>query len=164
MAEFWDLYDKNRNKLGRLHERGLPISSGEYHIAVEIWVKNNRNQVLLTQRHPDKMWGSYWESTLGSVIAGEDSLTGARRELVEETGIEIADEQITFLGAMTTKDWIVDTYIVTLDTPSYNVKFLDGEVVDAKWVDIHEFEGMCSVNVIVPATIDRFKLYRDRLF
>ena len=56
MAEFWDLYDKNRNKLGRLHERGLPINSGEYHLAVEVWVKNNRNQVLLTQRHPDKEW------------------------------------------------------------------------------------------------------------
>ncbi len=86
------------------------------------------------------------------------------RELAEETGIRIADEQITFLGTMTTKDWIIDTYIVTLDTPSYNLIFQDGEVVNAKWVDIYEFEDMCSKNVIVPATIDRFKLYRDRLF
>lgn len=163
MAEFWDLYDINKNKLGRLHERGLPLNSGEYHLAVEIWVTNSNNQILLTQRHPDKPWGSYWECTVGSVIAGEDSLSGAIRELIEETGIKIIDKQIVFLGAMTTQDWIVDTYIVKLDTPTYNLKLQDGEVINAKWVNIYEFEDMCSKQVIVPATINRFNLYRDKI-
>lgn len=163
MPELWDLYDINKNKLGRLHERGLPLNSGEYHLAVEIWVKNSNNQILLTQRHPDKPWGSYWESTVGSVIAGEDSLTGAKRELTEETGIKIIDTQIVLLGAMTTQDWIVDTYIVKLDTPTCNLKLQDGEVVNAKWVNLYEFEDMCSKKVIVPATIKRFNLYRDKL-
>jgi len=163
MAEFWDLYDINRNMLGRLHERSLPLNSGEYHLAVEIWVKNSNNQILLTQRHPDKPWGSYWECTVGSVIAGEDSLSGAKRELIEETGIKIIDKQIVFLGTMTTKDWIIDTYIVKLDTPTYNLKLQDKEVINAKWVDIFEFEDMCSKQTIVPATINRFKLYRDKI-
>lgn len=103
------------------------------------------------------------ESTLGSVIAGEDSLSGAKRELIEETGIEIINNQIVFLGAMTTKDWIVDTYIVKLDTPIYNLKLQDEEVINAKWVDIYVFEDMCSKQVIVPATINRFNLYRDKI-
>lgn len=163
MAEFWDLYDIDKNKLGRLHERGLPLSRGEYHLAVEIWVKNCNNQILLTQRHPDKPWGSYWESTVGSVIAGEDSLCGAKRELIEETGIKIIDNQIVFIGAMTTEDWIIDSYIVNLDTSEYNLKLQVGEVIDAKWVDINELEGMCSKQVIVPATVTRFNLYRDKI-
>jgi len=163
MAELWDLYDVNKNKLGRLHERGLPINSGEYHLAVEIWVKNSNNQILLTQRHPEKPWGTYWECTVGSVIAGEDSLSGAKRELIEETGIKIIDKQIVFLGTMTTKDWIIDTYIVKLDTPTYNLKLQDGEVINAKWIDIYEFEDMCSKQVIVPATINRLNLYRDKI-
>jgi Isopentenyldiphosphate isomerase len=163
MTELWDLYDINRNKLGRLHERGLPLNSGEYHLAVEIWVKNSNNQILLTQRHPDKPWGNYWESTVGSVVAGEDSISGAKRELIEETGIKIMDKQIALLGAMATKDWIIDSYIVKLDTPTYNLKFQDGEVINAKWADIYEFEEMCSKQVVVPATIYRFSLYRDKL-
>jgi 8-oxo-dGTP diphosphatase len=163
MAEFWDLYDINKNKLGRLHERGLPLNSGEYHLAVEIWVKNSINQILLTQRHPEKPWGSYWESTVGSVIAGEDSLSCAKRELIEETGIKIIDKQIVFLGVVTAKDWIIDTYIVKLDTPTYNLKLQDGEVINAKWVDICEFEDMCFKQVIVPATINRFNLYSDKI-
>lgn len=163
MEELWDLYDINRNKLGRLHKRGLPLNSGEYHLAVEIWVKNSDNQILLTQRHPDKPWGGYWESTMGSVIAGEDSISGAKRELVEETGIKNIDKQIVFLGTITTKDWIVDSYIVKLDTPMYDLKLQDGEVINAKWADIYEFEDMCTEKVIVPATINRFNIYRDKL-
>jgi 8-oxo-dGTP pyrophosphatase MutT (NUDIX family) len=163
MAEFWDLYNINKNKLGRLHERGLPLYSGEYHLAVEIWVKNCKNQILLTQRHPDKPWGNYWESTMGSVIAGEDSLSGAKRELIEETGIKFTDTQILFIGTMATEDWIIDTYIVKLDSATYDLKLHDREVINAKWVDIYEFEDMCINKVIVPATIERFNLYRDKL-
>ncbi len=164
MAEIWDLYDINKNMLGRLHERGLPLKSGEYHLAVEIWVKNSSNQILLTQRHPDKLWGSYWESTVGSVIAGENSFSGAKRELLEETGIKIVDKQIEFLGSMTTTDWIVDTYIVKLNMPTCNLKLQNGEVINAKWVDVYEFEEMCSKQVIVPATINRFNLYRNKIY
>lgn len=163
MPELWDIYDINKNRLGRIHERGSPLNSGEYHLAVEIWVRNSNNQILLTQRHPDKPWGNYWECTMGSVIAGEDSLYGAKRELVEETGIDVAEKQIEFMGARTYKDWIVDTYIVKLDTPTYNLKLQDEEVINAKWVDLLEFKEMCSREVIVSGSINRFDLYRDKI-
>jgi 8-oxo-dGTP pyrophosphatase MutT (NUDIX family) len=163
VAEFWDVYDINRNKSGRLHERGLPLNSGEYHLAVEIWVKNSSNLLLMTQRHPDKDWGSYWEPTVGSVIAGEDSLSGAKRELLEETGIKIIDKQLEFLGSTTTADWIVDTYLVILNTPACNLELQSGEVTNAKWVDIFEFEDMRSEQVIVPSTLTRFDLYSDKI-
>lgn len=34
-----------------------------------------------------------WECVGGSVLAGEDSLTGAVREVKEEVGLELAPEQ-----------------------------------------------------------------------
>ena len=37
MAEFWDVYDKDRNKLGKLAQRGVDkLDEGEYHIVVEV--------------------------------------------------------------------------------------------------------------------------------
>lgn len=164
MAEFWDLYDINKNKLGRLHKRGLPLNNGEYHLAVEIWVKNNNDQILLTQRHPDKPWGGYWECTMGSVIAGEDSLSGAKRELFEETGIKIKDSQINFIGTLSTNDWIVDTYIAKLNSLTYDLVLQDGEVIKAKWVDLQGFEDMCKEKIIVPNTINRFNSHRNKIF
>ena len=35
MAEFWDIYDENRNKTGNLAQRdGYEFKDGEYHIVV----------------------------------------------------------------------------------------------------------------------------------
>ena len=36
MIEYWDLYDINRNSLGRKHERGKPMETGTFHIVVNI--------------------------------------------------------------------------------------------------------------------------------
>lgn len=163
MAEFWDLYDANRNKLGRLHERGLSLNAGEYHLVVSIWVINSTNQILLTQRHPDKQWGNYWEVTGGSVIAGEDSHSGAKRELLEETGIGINDKQIAFLGTMTNKDWLTDTYLVNVDVPISQLKLQTDEVIDVKWVDVSEFEDMCCKKTIVPVIINQYNFHKDKM-
>jgi predicted N-acetyltransferase YhbS len=40
--ELWDVYDKNRNKTGKIVERGKPMSQDEYHLVVEIWIKNSK--------------------------------------------------------------------------------------------------------------------------
>lgn len=37
MAEYWDLYDTNRQPLGRTHLRGLPLDKDTYHVVVSVW-------------------------------------------------------------------------------------------------------------------------------
>jgi 8-oxo-dGTP diphosphatase len=163
MVEFWDLYDIDKNKLERLHQRGLPLNSGEYHIVVEIWVINSKHQILLTQRSLDKTWGGYWECTSGAVTAGEDSLVGAKRELLEEIGLEIIDAQMIFLGSLIYRDWFTETYLVKSDVSLSNLTLQDEEVINAKWVDIYEFKDMCSKELIVPHTINRFNFYKHKM-
>jgi serine/threonine-protein kinase len=36
MAELWDILDINRNKTGRLHERGKPMDAGDCHFIVQV--------------------------------------------------------------------------------------------------------------------------------
>ena len=86
MAEYWDIYDADRQKKRGTHLRGKPLADGDYHLVVNIWVYNSRGQVLLTQRHPDIPFGLKWACTGGSAIAGEDTLTAAVRETREEIG------------------------------------------------------------------------------
>ena len=45
---------------------------------------------LLTQRHPDKLYGLVWEMNGGPVLAGEINRKGACRELREEAGLRCA--------------------------------------------------------------------------
>ena len=79
--ELWDVYDKNRNKTGKTHVRGVPMAEGEYHIVTDIWTINLEGKLLLTQRHPDKTFGLWWECTGGSAKVGESSLESVLREL-----------------------------------------------------------------------------------
>jgi len=35
--ELWDIYDKYRHKTGRIHERGIPLKDGDYHLVLHIF-------------------------------------------------------------------------------------------------------------------------------
>ena len=87
MPELWELYDGDKRPTGKTMLRGQSVPEGYWHIVVGIWTITADGRLLLTCRHPDKPWGLQWENTGGSVLAGEDSLHGALRELREETGL-----------------------------------------------------------------------------
>ena len=54
--ELWDLYDENRNLLGKTHVRGVPLQEGEYHLVTDIWMVRPDGKLLITKRHPKKIW------------------------------------------------------------------------------------------------------------
>ena len=87
--ELWDVYDAQGSKTGAVHRRGEPMADGEWHLCVHVWVQNSRGEFLLTRRHPEKSMGGRWESVGGCVVAGEDSLSTALREVAEETGLAL---------------------------------------------------------------------------
>ncbi|MBQ2955107.1 MAG: NUDIX domain-containing protein [Clostridia bacterium] len=144
MAELWDLYDVNRNPLGRTHERGKPIRAGEYHIVVQICVQDAKGRLLMTRRHPDKVDGCKWEVTAGSALAGEDSATGALRELREETGLSVSGERMKPFFSRLGEDYFFDSYLVQLDEDGENVRLTmqEGETTDYIWADYETQEQM----------------------
>ena len=90
MAEYWDVYDKNRKRTGKLHKRGIRMQPGEYNIVCEAWIVSG-NRLLVTQRCKYKNFGGLWECTGGAVKAGESSIDCIKREIKEEIGIDVAD-------------------------------------------------------------------------
>ena len=89
MAELWDILDEDGKATGRLHERGKPMSRGEYHLEVYVWIENDNGEYLISQRSPNKTYPNMWECTGGNAIAGDDSLTTALKEVKEELGITL---------------------------------------------------------------------------
>ena len=70
--------------------------------------------MLLTRRDLRKHFGGLWECTGGSALAGEDSRTAGRRELREETGLDLGGAEPELLGTTVYVDEVVDTYAVRL--------------------------------------------------
>ena len=140
MAESWDVYDENRNKTGALHRRGDPFGPGERHLGVEIWTLDGQGRVLLTRRDLRKHFGGLWECTGGSALAGEDSRTAVRRELREETGLDLGDAEPELLGTTVYEEEFVDTYAVRLPFALADVHLQEGETIDARLASFDEVE------------------------
>lgn len=159
MAELWDIYDINRNKTGKFCERDMqPLKECEFHLVVHGWILNNEGEILLCQRASDRKFPLMWEGIGGSVLAGETSIQGMIREIEEEIGL-IVDEKNAILLHTETRPKFHDIYDVWLFKTNIaidDLKFNDGETINAKWVTKEEFDNMLEANEIV-YTLTYFK-------
>lgn len=150
MYEKLDVYDENRNKTGRIIERkeGEILSSDEYILAIQCWIINSNNEILLTKRKTTKKDGNMWEPTGGLVQSGENSMDGAKRELKEEIGISVDDNDLILLKTNTEKGNVNvfrDVYVINKDIQINHLEFIDSEVSDAKYVTFEEFKNMIDI-------------------
>lgn len=96
--ELWDLYDKNRNLLGKDHIRGEILPDDTYHLVVHVWIQNSKGQYLISQRSASRpMFPLMLECVGGSVLKGESSCQGAVREVKEEVGLDLDIQNGTLL-------------------------------------------------------------------
>jgi hypothetical protein len=47
-AEIWDLYNENRELLGKDHIRGEQLPIDGYHLVVHVWIRNSKGQYLIS--------------------------------------------------------------------------------------------------------------------
>ncbi|UOQ87170.1 NUDIX hydrolase [Gracilibacillus salinarum] len=150
--EIWDIYDQNRKRTGRTHKRGLPMADGDYHIVVSVWIINENGDILLTKRHPDKSHPNLWEGTGGSILAGENSLEGALREVKEEIGVPLSKKNGKLVKS-TRRDGFhdfKDDWLFAENVDIRDVVLQEEEVVDIKWVTRKELKAMYDSHQLVP--------------
>lgn len=97
--ELLDVYDNNGNKTGRTIIRGdkTAILNENEHIAVAvIFIENDNGEFLIQKSSQEK--GGVFSSTGGHVVSGEIPLETIRREVKEELGVDIDQEQIEEFG------------------------------------------------------------------
>lgn len=164
LMEKWDLFDEKRNPLFCIHNKGDKLSLGTYHVVVGVWVVNSQGELLITLRSDLKeKYPGLWENTYGSLFAGENSKSGAVRELYEETGINISEDELIYCCTTKGKTSFVDMYMLHYDAPIRKLKMQKGETVAAKWVTLDEFERMFSLNLVSPLAVERYYLVKDIL-
>ena len=154
-AELWDLLDEDGMPVGATHVRGEKMPHGAYHRVVEIFTVNSKGELLVTKRALEKKpYPNMWETTGGAVVAGEDSLDAARRELKEETGIEVGSGELHLLLTHRSQSAFVDIYLARKDVPAENLTMQPGETTEARWVTFAEFDRMIG-DGLVPAPVCR---------
>lgn len=154
MAEYWDIYDKDRNKTGRLLERGQPMGEDDYHIVVMAWIQNSRGQWFLTRRSENKSMPLLWEVPGGCVQAGEDSARGILREIKEETGITV-ENGILFRSFRRDKvTWenpgFLDVWVFQKDFELSEVTLQPEETCGCRWASNKEILQLMEEGAFMP--------------
>jgi isopentenyldiphosphate isomerase len=153
--EYWDLYNEKREKINKRHLRSddNELNPGEYHIVVNIWIINDQNKIIITQRHPQKTFPLKWVCTGGAIIAGEDSITGALREVEEEIGIKLKKENGKLLFSRK-REWdFIDTYLFKENINVNETNLQENEVINIKLVIKDELLEMIKKDEIAEPII-----------
>ena len=156
--EILDLYDENRKLTGRDHVRGEDIPDGFYHLVVHVWIRNSKGEYLISQRSADRPTHPLmWECVGGSVVKGEDSLTGAIREAQEEVGVLLSPEKGTRIHSEVRKmvngrkfNDILDVWLFEHDGPILLEQATTKEVAQSVWMSKAEIQALLNEGKLVP--------------
>ena len=161
--EIWDGYLVDGTLADRDLMRGGPIPKGLFHLVSEILVRHIDGNYLLMRRDPRKPnYGGFFEATAGgSALKGEDKLTCARRELLEETGISA--ENFTEIGRYTSHDTIYYVFLCVTDCDKSSVSLQEGETVSYKWVSERDFIAFVNSNEMIDAQKERYHKYLAKM-
>ena len=155
--EIWDLYNENRELVGRDHVRGEEIPDGCYHLVVHVWLRNSKGEYLISQRSADRpSFPLMWECVGGSVTKGEDSITGALRETREEVGVTLNPEKGTLLRSVV-RDYvngerfadILDVWLFEYNGPVELEQATTPEVAQAKWLTKTQIKELFDTGALV---------------
>lgn len=164
-GELWDIYDKNRIKTGRIVERGRTMKQDEYHIVVHVWIRNSRNEYLISKRTPNKTFPLLWECTGGSALTGEDSYTAAIREAKEELGVDLSECEgrllFSFLRQNHNFPDFCDVWLFHTDVAADTVVLQEGETCGAMWADREKINSMIDSGLFIGR---KMFFYLDELF
>ena len=121
--ELWDIYDANKQRTGRTMKRNdWCLKDGEYHLTVLGVIAKPDGRFLITKRVMTKSWApGWWEVSGGGVMAGEDSEDAVKREVFEETGLDVSNADGGYLFTYKRENpgegdnYFVDVYRFVMD-------------------------------------------------
>lgn len=156
-AEIWDLYDENRELLGKDHVRGEQLPIDGYHLVVHVWIRNSKGEYLISQRSANRpTFPLVWECVDGSVIKGEDSLQGALREVKEEVGVDLLPEKGHVILSDIKKiefdkvvNKIVDVWLFEYDGEVDLSNATTDEVAQVAWMNREQIKELFEHNMFV---------------
>ncbi|WP_409273440.1 NUDIX hydrolase [Neobacillus sp. SCS-31] len=145
MPEFWDVYDRNRNKTGRTAIRGEKLAPGEFHLVVHIWILNSNGEYLIQKRAPHvKGFPNMWATTGGAAVMGDDSAAACVRETKEELGIIPDMENAEVAFTVFREASISDVWLVRQNVDIAECVLQKEEVSAVKWATPEEILSMAN--------------------
>ena len=150
--EFLEVYSSEGTKTGQKKSKSEIHRKGLFHSTVHVWIFTEEGNILIQKRSKKKELNpGVWDvSVAGHVKFNENIKKAARRETLEETGININTKDLLKIGvyrSINIHPTAIDkeffhTYILKIDKNSINLDFKNNEVDDLKFISIEEMESL----------------------
>ena len=158
--EYLDVVDEFGNPTGEIVERQKAHREGIRHRTSHVWIIREYNgiEVLLQKRseNKDSYPGCYDISSAGHILAGCDYIESALRELKEELGVSVREDELVFAGIrnLEYKDVfhhqvfhdVEVSYIYVLEMDREDFVLQKEEVSEVQWFDFDECYQMVINN------------------
>ncbi|WP_308533719.1 NUDIX domain-containing protein [uncultured Peptoniphilus sp.] len=163
--EYWDLYNKNGKFKHRVIKRGMEIKNGQYHLVSEGWILRSDNKFIIQRRSLNKSTfpGMWYCSAGGSVISGENSKEGMKREFFEELGLDLALDEIKLKRIIYGRNSIFHIFLVKKDFALDEITMQKEEVMDVRLASAEEILQMVDRGIFIGLNYyrDFFKKIQD---
>ena len=151
LEEFIDIVTNEGKPTGTSAPKSEIHRKGYYHHTVHVWLYTTSGEILLSQRSASKViCPLLWDvSVAGHIDAGESMLTAAVREMQEEIGLNIDEQDLEKIGVFpcfqSYDNGIVDnefhnTFISELKEDIASLELQIEEVEAVKLVSMEEFK------------------------
>ena len=152
MSEFVDLYDRNRKFLNRVVDRNTYLfQPGEFMMYVLAILENEEGKFLVTQRALDKKWAAGgWEMPGGGAKSKESSLDAIKREVKEETGLDVSQADGGYLFTYKRENpgegdnYFVDVYRFVMDIDEKDLHLQEEETDGYRFATLDEIKGYAA--------------------
>ncbi|MCL2748852.1 MAG: NUDIX domain-containing protein [Alphaproteobacteria bacterium] len=148
--ELFDIYNQDGTKTGRIATMKEVIAEGLIINTANVFIVNSLNQVLLHKDgKPSHLSFNKWRcSVAGKNSAGNDTLETARRETLEELGLDIPKDKFRLIKTRFYDDvdrykFLVDVYVVgnidkseggvNISFSINDMKINKDEIAEVKW-------------------------------
>ena len=139
--ELCDIVDKHGNPTGRIVERGTKLGPDEFYLVVQVWIRDEKNSYLIQQRGLHLQSGpGVWATTAGYVMAGEESMDAAIREVEEELGLQLSPSHLKRIDRHVLDNRVEDAWMAEVIRNTIGIPVPGEEIADCKWLSREELE------------------------
>ena len=156
--ELLDVYDNYGNVTGRTIIRGdkTAVLNENEHIAVAvIFIENDKGEFLIQKTSQEK--GGQFSSTGGHVDSGETPLVAIKREVKEELGFSVDDDQIEEYGFLSYDKPLRYIYYLKKNIPLDKLTIQKDEVAYVEYMSASKINELINANQMLKSHGIMFK-------
>lgn len=153
--ELLQVFDENKNILDESIERSLKktLINGKHFMIILIFIEND-GKFLIQKSSKEK--GSEYATTGGHVTYHDDGFTTCKKEVSEELGIQLIDDEIEYIDTIDYKNCFCEVYYSSKNININELKLQKEEVESVNWFTKNEIEILIENNQFRKSNIEPF--------